>query len=332
MYNIKRRLVSLALGVMVLLGTTKAFAQNLHTSFFDGGTTLTATCTNTAGSLTSSDVFTGTAQGNTTVTLPAASIGCLDYDVVDLRFTQANGHSYTLTVNAGTGTAVEILSNGGALISAPAASDTTVVLHQIWVYNKVAATPQWELVTQETNPVSATQTTSLGVGRASNGSTGFINVTTPGGMVDSDNVNEIGWDSSENIIIKTAANSIILAPGDETGLGIQGGQVLIENGFTLQSIGGTIPTATCSGGSSGVSIASGSTNNRGQLTTSSSASTNCTITWSTSGAWFNNPFCVFTDANASVTPVAYSTGACSTSTCVVDFVSATSKNINWMCL
>ncbi len=103
-------------------------------------------------------------------------------------------------------------------------------------------------------------------------------------------------------------------------------------GGVISSAGGALPTATCSGGATGVSLATGSTNNRGALTTSSSASTNCTITWSAAGTWPQAPFCVFTDANSSVTPAAYSAGACGTSTCVVDFASATSKVINYLCM
>lgn len=103
-------------------------------------------------------------------------------------------------------------------------------------------------------------------------------------------------------------------------------------GATFQSTGGSIPTATCSGGSTGVSIAAGSTNNRGSITTSSNASTNCTITWSASGTWNQAPFCVFDDGAASITPTGVSVGACGTSTCVIDFASATSKIFNWICM
>jgi hypothetical protein len=104
------------------------------------------------------------------------------------------------------------------------------------------------------------------------------------------------------------------------------------NGWTFQSTGGTAPTVTCSGGSTGTSVTTGSTNNRGSIVSSSSSSTSCTITWSASGTWNQAPFCHFFDAGASITPVAYSTGACGTSTCVVDFASAASKTIGYMCM
>ncbi len=136
-----------------------ACAQNQHAGFFNGGTSLTATCTQTSGALISSDAFLGTLQGNTTLTLPAASIGCVDRDVIDIRATQASSQAFTLTVNAGTGTVTKVLTNSGTVLPMPAAGAvTSVVLHQIWVYDAVAATPQWELVTQETNPATAPTT------------------------------------------------------------------------------------------------------------------------------------------------------------------------------
>lgn len=150
-----KRILSILFFLMMALPRL-AHAQYYHASFFNGSTTLTATCTNTSGSYTSSDVFLGTAQGNTTVTLPAASSNCLDYDIIDLRFTQAASQSYTLTVNAGASSQVKIISNGGVLLAAPtgAASGAVNVLHQIWVHDAVATTDTWELVTQETGGVS----------------------------------------------------------------------------------------------------------------------------------------------------------------------------------
>lgn len=106
----------------------------------------------------------------------------------------------------------------------------------------------------------------------------------------------------------------------------------LTNGSIVSSTGGAIPTATCSGGSTGVSIAAGSTNNRGQIVTSSSASTNCTVTWSAAAAWPQAPFCIVDDAAASITPTGVSVGATSTSSMVIDFASAASKTFNWVCM
>lgn len=103
-------------------------------------------------------------------------------------------------------------------------------------------------------------------------------------------------------------------------------------GGPISVTGGSVPTITCSGGSTGTSVAAGSTNNRGQVVTSSSASTNCTITWNSGVPFPQAPFCMFVDGSASITPTTFSTGACGTTTCVFDFASATSKTVNYLCL
>lgn len=129
--------------------------------------------------------------------------------------------------------------------------------------------------------------------------------------------------------VAAAANPISTTTGN---ISSTTGQIKTTAGGVIQTSGGAIPTATCSGGSTGVSIAAGSTNNRGQIVTSSSASTNCTITWSAASTWSNAPFCSFDDGAASITPTAVSVGACGTATCVIDFASATSKTFNWVCM
>jgi hypothetical protein len=95
---------------------------------------------------------------------------------------------------------------------------------------------------------------------------------------------------------------------------------------------GTAPTVTCSGGSTGASVTAGSTNTSGQIITSSIASTNCTLTFSTT----TNPppyapFCSVDDGSASITPSSVSVGATSATTMVIDFASATSKTFNYVC-
>lgn len=159
----KRVLLSL---VLILALPAMARAQYQHANFFNGGTTLTATCTNTTGTIVSSDAFLGTLQGNTTVTLPAAAIGCIDFAIVDLRPTQAANHTYTLTVNAGAGTALQTPTT---ILAVPAAGAgvTTNGLHQIWAYNATTTTPQWELVTQLTIPPTAIPATAGGTGATS---------------------------------------------------------------------------------------------------------------------------------------------------------------------
>ncbi len=149
-----------------------------------------------------------------------------------------------------------------------------------------------------------------------------------------------------------------------TALNINGNQVVLANatslsanaGNTIQSTGGTAPTMTCSGGSAGVVVSAGpssctgstapfpcctgagtgpnctgATNNRGIVQTSSSASTNCTITWSASGTWNQPPVCIFGDGSASVTPTGVAAGSCGTATCVFDFASVASKDFVYHC-
>jgi hypothetical protein len=101
-------------------------------------------------------------------------------------------------------------------------------------------------------------------------------------------------------------------------------------GAPISSDGGTAPTITAGCVTTGGSVTG--TNNAGTITTGSSAATTCTMTFNAATAFAVAPTCVFTDANASITPVAYSAGAASTTTVVVDFVSASSKKINYVCI
>jgi hypothetical protein len=128
-------------------------------------------------------------------------------------------------------------------------------------------------------------------------------------------------------------------------------------GGVLQSYGGTVPTCACTGGSptcivlapttctgSGTPYAcctgSGagatcpiSTNTAGEIEMSgATAATTCTLTFSASGTFHLFPTCEFSDANASVTPLAFSTGAVSTTTAVIDFAAATANQINYVCI
>ena len=104
-----------------------------------------------------------------------------------------------------------------------------------------------------------------------------------------------------------------------------------SGGGVLQSYGGTAPTVTagCNGAGSGVT----GSNSAFQLTTQSSgAATTCTVSFSASGPFHAAPICVCDDASASITPPAYSIGAVSTSTIVIDFASATSAVLNCVCI
>lgn len=91
-------------------------------------------------------------------------------------------------------------------------------------------------------------------------------------------------------------------------------------------IGPQSSVSTCGTGSPTVS--GGST--AGTITTGSGATTACTLTFGT--PFSAPPVCVFTDANNSVTPVAYSTSTTTASSVIVKFASAASAVINYVCL
>lgn len=137
-------------------------------------------------------------------------------------------------------------------------------------------------------------------------------------------------------------------------LTISTASAIFNGGTLISNTGGTSPTATCSGGSTGVVVSAGnssctgsaapfpcctgsgaghcsnSTDNKGMIQTSSSASTSCTITFN--HTWPQSPACVVGDGAASITPTAVSSGDTSTTTFVMDFASATSKVFNWVCM
>ena len=123
------------------------------------------------------------------------------------------------------------------------------------------------------------------------------------------------------IIGNTSANSLTF----------QATADIFGSGNAIQSTGGTKPT--CSAATGTCATATGSTNNRGQIQLAGgTAVTTITLTFSAAGVWKQAPFCIFTDGNATITPLAYSAGAISTSTAVVDFVSASAANINYVCM
>lgn len=112
-----------------------------------------------------------------------------------------------------------------------------------------------------------------------------------------------------------------------TGSGAASAGLNLTGGAIISSTGGAAPTLTagCNGAGSGVTA--GSTNNRGQLTTQTAASTTCTITWSAAAAWPQAPFCVFFGTPGLVP------GACSTSTCAFSYTSISAATpINYHCM
>lgn len=111
-----------------------------------------------------------------------------------------------------------------------------------------------------------------------------------------------------------------------TGYLTAGGTVSIGGDLTTTSSPPTL-TAGCNGTGSSIT----GTDYGGVITTqSSSAATTCTLT--KSGAACPNAYdCQFSDANGSTSPLAYSAGAATPTTAIVDFASATSAKIHYQC-
>jgi len=108
---------------------------------------------------------------------------------------------------------------------------------------------------------------------------------------------------------------------------------IVSSGLFISSTGGSVPTCSCTGGAPTCTTVAGSTNNRGKIhMTGGTAVTTCTLTFNSTVAPPQSPFCQFTDGNASTTPLAYSAGAVGTTTAVVDFAAATATDIIYMCM
>ena len=160
-----RRMVALMrklwLVLMILALPSIARAQATHALTTTGASTLV--CTNTGGSVGSSnysvDEYIGTLTGSITPTLPAAAANCNSGDRIIIKATQGVNQSYTVTTTAGAGTAIKIPAAYGSTIALPASTGSLDdrKLYQIWRYDPAPATPEWDMVTQETQPSTTTQ-------------------------------------------------------------------------------------------------------------------------------------------------------------------------------
>jgi hypothetical protein len=97
-------------------------------------------------------------------------------------------------------------------------------------------------------------------------------------------------------------------------------------GRHINTAGSTAPTV----GTCGTSPSITGFDTAGQVTTGSSATTACTITFGV--AFVAAPTCVITDANGSITPAAFSVGTVSTSSVIINYASATSTKFNFICI
>ncbi len=139
------------------------------------------------------------------------------------------------------------------------------------------------------------------------------------------------WGSTTSSVAQAFTSFAVNINGNQRVL-VNNTSFSVVNGVAIQSTGGTAPTISAGCNGAGSSVTAGSTNNRGQITTQTSATTTCTISFSAAGAWAQTPFCVVGDSQAQITPAAYSVGATSTSSFVVDFVSAANDKFNYVCM
>jgi hypothetical protein len=161
--------------LLILLIPSLAHAQHLSASFFNGGTTLKAPCSNAGTNLTESTEMAGTLQGNTTVYVPPVNACSADGDVQDYEPSQAAGESYTITFTAGSNTqctgsaapwscctgsgtgtctqaTLEYSSNAGQQIAVPAAGAGITVNGGAYLAKLRANDSTWWIATQQTNP------------------------------------------------------------------------------------------------------------------------------------------------------------------------------------
>ena len=324
--------------------------------------TLVGTCTTTSGTacnisdaanaLTSFVANNADVTGiiNSTIPLTTVLFAQTPYTILstDQRILcTTSGGAITLNLPASTGgqRSIGVISDSTAhLCTVTRAGSDTINAATTWSVNGVAslvtfldyASGKWAA-----NPgYIGTLVMSGGLSTANISSDGSNRLTTPAILAS-------GAILAQTNAIQTTTGSINSTTG---AIGPTGGGV-------LQSYGGTVPTCACTGGSptcvvlapttctgSGTPYAcctgSGagatcpiSSNTAGEIEMSgATAATTCTLTFSASGAFNLFPTCEFTDSNANIAPLAYSTGAVSTTTAVVDFASATANVINYLCI
>lgn len=149
-------------------------------------------------------------------------------------------------------------------------------------------------------------------------------------------VTEVWWSDGTNLSLVPGINlqpqfNTVRTQGSSTFGGVTStGAVALTGGSLFSVTGGTAPTLTAGCNGAGSAVAAGSTDNRGKITTQTAASTTCTLTFN--HAWPQAPFCVASDAEATITPAAYSVGATGTGTVVFDFVSAANDVFDYVCM
>lgn len=123
-------------------------AQPYSTVLNGSGTSISATCTSKTGSThPSRDMIKVTLSGATQYATPSTASGCIEGDLIDGFFIQADNQNYQVSITDGAGT-----NHTGTLLTVPTSTGTNqgYFLHFTFQYH--ASLAQWELVDQKTNP------------------------------------------------------------------------------------------------------------------------------------------------------------------------------------
>ena len=139
--------------------TTGNYATVVNTSGVAPTITCSATTAN-SGTHQSRDLVWQVLTAPTTYTTPAAAAGCLDGDIIEAYFVQANNQAFQVNLAAGAGTGT--VSPGLYAVPTSNASGQGFFLHFALQYH--SSPPQWALIEQETNPATPLRTTQGGTG------------------------------------------------------------------------------------------------------------------------------------------------------------------------
>jgi hypothetical protein len=132
------------------------YSTNVQTS----GSSITATCTAKTGSHPSLDRVYQPLSAALAYHTPATTDNCIEGDTIEATFTQASGQSYQVSLVDGSGT-----THVGTLYTTPTDTDGKEFIHFLLRYR--ATTAQWELLGQNTNPITPAQVAQGGTGTAS---------------------------------------------------------------------------------------------------------------------------------------------------------------------
>lgn len=126
-----------------------SYATVVNTS----GTSITATCTATSGTHPSRDLVWQVLTGATTYTTPGASANCIDDDIIEAYFYQANNSNNAYQVGLAAGSGVTNVTPGLYATPSGTGSNSGYYIHFAFQYH--ATNTQWAMLGQDTNPYTA---------------------------------------------------------------------------------------------------------------------------------------------------------------------------------